>query len=216
MTRRMLTLVGLFIATSAFLARAQRAEPVPVKLPLADLPFSVSDWRGQDERPFEPGILAILGVDEYVTRSYRRNGSSVGLYVGYYESQRQGDTVHSPLNCLPGAGWIPVQQGRTWLRVASHGAPRDIEINRVIIQKGLDRNLVLYWYQSHGRVVASEYRGKIYTVADAIRYNKTDAALIRVIVPIGEGGSAAVAGADASGAAFVEALFPALERHLPS
>lgn len=216
MTRRILILTVMFVATAAFLARAQRAEPVPVKLPLVQLPLSLDGWQGRDERPFEPDILAILGVDEYVTRTYRHDGAPVGLYVGYYESQRQGDTIHSPLNCLPGAGWIPVQQGRTHLHVSSHGAPRDIEVNRVIIQKGLDRNLVLYWYQSHGRVVASEYRGKIYTVVDAIRYNRTDAALVRVIVPVAEGGSAALSKADASATAFVETLFPALERHLPS
>ena len=114
---------------------------------------------------------------------------AVGLYVGYHDSQRQGDTIHSPLNCLPGAGWQPLEQGRITVSVRDHGTarPAPIEVNRVVIGKGLDRQLVLYWYQSHRRVVASEYWGKVYTVLDAMRYNRTDAAMVRVITPVRDG-----------------------------
>ena len=96
--------------------------------------------------------------------------------------------MHSPLNCMPGAGWEPVgQDTRRNTRAplgepASAGAPP--MINRVIVQKGLDRQLVLYWYQAHGRIVASEYWGKVYTVVDAIRLNRSDGAMVRIIVPI--------------------------------
>ncbi len=160
-------------------------------------------------------------MDDYARRTYGARGEPgwVGLYIGYYASQRQGDTVHSPLNCLPGAGWIPISQARMTVAVKdtpTASANRDITINRFVIQKGLDRQLVLYWYQSHGRVVASEYWGRIYTVTDAIRYNRTDAALVRVIVPILGDAPNAVDAAQASGVRFVQALFPYLSRHLPS
>ena len=132
--------------------------------------------------------MKVLGVDDYTNRSYfAPDGRRLGLYIGYHSSQRQGDTIHSPLNCLPGAGWMPTRAGPSHVDV--HGTRRQaataqIEVNRVVIERGLDRQLVLYWYQSHGRVVASEYWGKIYTVVDAIRLNRTDAALVRVIVPV--------------------------------
>jgi EpsI family protein len=151
-------------------------------------------------------------------RSYlRADGATAGLYVGYHGSQRQGDTIHSPLNCIPGAGWLPMEQGRITIDVrpglrAQGTVP--IQVNRVVIAKGMDRQLVLYWYQSHRRVVASEYWGKIYTVMDAIRYNRSDAALVRVITPIRE--NVPVDAADARAVSFVESLFPLLERHLPS
>ena len=140
----------------------------------------------------------------------------MGLYVGYYGSQRQGDTVHSPLNCLPGAGWVPTAVGRRTLSVSDNGHARTIEVNRVVIQKGLDRQLVLYWYQGHGRVVASEYWGKVYLVADAIRMNRTDGALVRVMVPLRDDGRDAEAASEQAAEDFTRDVFPLLGRHLPS
>jgi EpsI family protein len=140
------------------------------------------------------------------------------LYIGYYESQRQGDTMHSPLNCLPGAGWSPVQNDHLSINVpvslgTTTGArERSIEVNRYIIEKGVDRQVVLYWYQSHGRVVASEYWGKIYMVVDAIRINRTDGALVRVVAPI----VTSQEDAELDAVDFVRVLFPSLERYLPS
>jgi EpsI family protein len=87
-----------------------------------------------------------------------------------------------------------------------------IEVNRIVISKGLDQQLVLYWYQSHGRVVASEYWGKIYTVLDALRTNRTDAALVRVICPVG---GAAEAKAEREAVRFVQSFFPLLDDYLP-
>jgi EpsI family protein len=217
MTTRALMLAVCFVLTSAYLGYASRAEPTPIRQSLSALPLEIGEWRGRLEAPLSEQILAILRVDDYTTRSYFRPGGAVGFYVGYHATQRQGASIHSPLNCLPGAGWIPAQQGRLVLTVyaSPSGPPRRIEVNRVIIEKGVDRQLVLYWYQSHGRVVASEYWGKIYSVADAIRWNRTDAALVRVIAPIGSGGNGLEqAEHDATG--FVRELFPLLTAYLPS
>jgi EpsI family protein len=117
---------------------------------------------------------------------------------------------------LPGAGWEPLELGRKVIAVRSGDAtaPRAIEVNRVVIGKGLDRALVLYWYQSHRRIVASEYWGKVYTVLDSVRYNRTDAAMVRIVVPIPNGASTETA--DDEAATFAQALFPHLLPHLPS
>jgi EpsI family protein len=217
MSARSLILAVLFVATSLFLARASRAEPTPIRQSLAELPIVIGEWQGRLRPDFPKTILDILGVDDYTTRSYVGRGRSLGLYIGYHSTQRHGDTIHSPLNCLPGAGWTPVAQGRATLTVSdASGARREIEVNRVVIERGLDRQLVLYWYQSHGRVVASEYWGKIYTVVDAIRLNRTDAALVRVIAPVTSREARDLEEADAAARAFVEELFPQLGRHLPS
>ena len=219
MNVRALTLSALFLATSIVLAQASRAEPTPVRRTLAELPLALEGWHGRVERDFDSAIVKVLGVDDYANRSYfSSDGLRLGLYIGYHSSQRQGDTIHSPLNCLPGAGWTPLEQGRLVLAVwdPSLGHDRQIEINRVVIERGLDRQLVLYWYQSHGRVVASEYWGKIYTVVDAIRLNRTEAALVRVIAPLSSREPEALASADKVARAFVQALFPVLGDYLPS
>lgn len=220
MNRRILVVALLLIVTFGYLARKSTAEPTLIRLPLSQLPLTLGPWTGRPSPDLEQRILDILGVDDYARRTYsaRREPGWIGLYIGYYASQRQGDTVHSPLNCLPGAGWTPVSQDRITIPVrdALTLPDRDITINRYVIQKGLDRQLVLYWYQSHGRIVASEYWGRIYTVTDAIRHNRTDAALVRVIVPILGESSEATSAAQARGVRFVQAMFPYLGRHLPS
>jgi EpsI family protein len=214
--RRALLAAVCVSAAALYLGTAVRAEPTPLRQRLALLPLQFDGWSGRVEPDFTEDVLAQLGVDDYITRTYAKESEWVGLYVGFHASQRQGDTIHSPLNCLPGAGWVPVQQGRVVVPVrrAPDGRERAIEINRFVIQKGLERQVVFYWYQSRDRVVASEYWGKFYTVVDAIRYNRTDGALVRVTVPLGsdDGGGGQ---ADAAGVQFVQSLFPLLSRHLP-
>ena len=216
MIRRALRASACVVAASAYLTIALRAEPTPIREPLSGLPLEIDGWHGQIEPDLSDEIVHQLGVDEYIVRSYVSDDAVVGLYVGFYASQRQGDTIHSPLNCLPGAGWVPIEQGRTVVpvRTTPGGSMRRIEINRFVIQKGLDRQVVYYWYQSHDRVVASEYWAKLYTIVDAIRYNRTDAALVRVTVPIGSDDGAR-GRAVAAGVGFVQALFPLLSSQLP-
>ncbi len=145
MTARALVLAGCMVFTAAYLGVAARAEPTPVRQRLSGLPLTIDRWHGRLEPDLTKEILAILGVDDYTIRSYAApSAPTLSLYVGYHSSQRQGDTIHSPLNCLPGAGWIPVELGRVTLYVRrSDGQPRAINVNRVIIEKGLDRYLVL-------------------------------------------------------------------------
>lgn len=214
---RSLIVAVLFMAAAAYLATTSKAEELPPREPLARLSMTIDQWNGRRDTDLTPEVLAILGVDDYITRIYRRSsGPMVGLYIGYHTSQRQGDTIHSPLNCLPGAGWIPLEVDRKLIPVASGDAtsPREIDVNRVLIGKGLDRAVVLYWYQSHRRIVASEYWGKVYTVLDSVRYNRTDAAMVRIVVPVLDGVSMEMA--DAEAVTFVQALFPHLSAHLPS
>lgn len=217
MLARTLIVIILMLAGASYLTYGNRQERIPLRESLVTFPLHIGDWRGEDLPAFDSKIMAVLGVDEYLNRSYRsNNGSPIFLYIGYYQSQRQGDTIHSPLNCLPGAGWEPISSNR--IRLSALGyigltSGDTIEINQIIIRKGLDRQVVLYWYQSHNRVVASEYWGKIYTVLDAIQYNRTDAALIRIISPI----SSTVTEQDSERAAleFAKSIFPLLVRYLP-
>jgi len=216
-TGRSAVLTACLLITAWYLTTAPGAEAVPARTSLGSFPLAIGPWHGQNQRDFTSQVVAILGVDDYITRTYRQGASPpVGLYVGYHDSQRQGDTIHSPLNCLPGAGWQPASKGRAVIDVRTpSGAMRSIEINRYVIQRGLDRQLVLYWYQSHGRVVASEYWGKIYTVVDAVRLNRTDAALVRVTTAIPEATPEAERAAETRAIGFVQSIYPLLASHVP-
>jgi EpsI family protein len=177
--------------------------------------MQIGEWRGRDTA-MDERVLSVLAVDDYLSRDYISAADQIGLYVGFYQTQRQGNTIHSPLNCLPGAGWNFVDRSYITIPVAQPGPVSNgrIEINRITIEKGQDRALVLYWYQAHGRVVANEYWGKIYAVLDAMRINRTDGAMVRVISPIrGSGPTEAAAEKEAIG--FAESIFPLLSRYLP-
>ena len=212
---RAITLCLLLGATTIFLANARRAEVAVSRESFASFPRDIGEWKSIVDPPMEEDILKVLGVDDYLSRVYYKpDGAAVGLYMGFYASQRQGDTIHSPLNCLPGSGWEPVSQGR--LAIANvDGQGRDITVNRYVVQKGLERQLVLYWYQSHGRVVASEYTSKAYLIHDAIRLNRTDGSMVRVIAPIKSDATDGGASAERMAESFVRLIFPKLPTYLP-
>ena len=212
---RAIALCLLLGAATVFLANARRTELGVTRTSFETFPMTIGGWKSIVDPPLDEAILKVLGVDDYLSRIYYQpDGTAVGLYMGFYGSQRQGDTIHSPLNCLPGAGWEPVSQGRLQIANAD-GRGRDITVNRYIVQKGLDRQMVLYWYQSHGRVVASEYTSKLYLIHDAIRLNRTDGSMVRVIAPIKIDAQDEGASAEKLAEEFVRVIFPMLPAYLP-
>ena len=216
MTMRVGIVFVLLLAAAAGVARADRQENIPLRRPFAVFPMQMGDWRGVVQPPLTDEVLAILGLDDYLSRAYvKPDRTVIGLYVGYWQSQRQGDAMHSPANCLPGAGWEPVSQGVMTVTDPRNPSGPKLGVKRYVIQKGLDRQLVLYWYQSHGRVIGSEYWSKIYMVADAVRLNRTDAALVRIITEIKGEGAAAESRAEAEAIGFMNELMPRLSVFLP-
>ena len=207
MLTRAIAAAVLIVVAGVYASGASGPELVPPRAPLEQAPTSLGPWRGHEASPLADDIVAQLGVDDYINRRYVADGAApISLYAGYYASQRQGDTIHSPQNCLPGAGWQPVFSDR-----AEIDAGRPVSVNRFVIQKGLDRQAVYYWYQGRGRVVANEFANKGWLMLDAARLRRTDGGLVRLITPITTTPDAAFA----SLTSFTRALFPHLSLHLP-
>jgi len=205
---RFLITVGTLVAGILLLHSVSHGEPVPLRQPLGRLSLLMDGWLGRDDL-LEAQIVSVLGVSDYVNRSYVNfGGEPVGLYVGYYQSQRSGETIHSPKNCLPGAGWEAVRAGHLVIPMTAMPA---IAVNEYLVEKGLTQYLVLYWYQAHGRVIASEYSGKAWLAFDAITRNRTDAALVRVLTSTTNGEEQARARV----VKFVQALYPRLNTFIP-
>jgi EpsI family protein len=208
MLRRALIAALLIVAAGVYARGAAGPERAPVRAPLASTPSTLGAWQGREAPPLADDVVARLGVDDYINRRYMTGaGAPISMYVGYYASQRQGDTIHSPQNCLPGAGWRPVFSDQSTIDVGTRAFP----VNRFVIQKGLDRQAVFYWYQGRGRVVANEFANKGWLMLDAARLRRTDGGLVRLITPI----ESTPESAFASLAAFSAALFPHLSAHLP-
>ena len=150
---------------------------------LSSFPKQIESWQqvGGDEQ-FDERTMAVLRASDYLLRNYRTDdGRVLNFYVGYYASQRDGATYHSPLNCLPGAGWVMSDPDR--VTISPKGRPAFVA-NKYIIQNGDHKELLIYWYQGRGRAVASEYWGKIYTVIDSVRRRRSDGAMVRITTPI--------------------------------
>ncbi len=199
---------GFLLGAFLLLHSVSHGEPVVPHQPLRDLPYTVGAWSGE-ERPLSERIVQAVSVSDYTNRVYFADGNvPVQLYVGYYGSQKTGDTIHSPKNCLPGSGWDPIHSGFASISVAGG---RQIVVNEYVIQKDANRQLVFYWYQGRGRVSASEYAGKFWMVADAISRNRTDGALVRLVTPIIDNETSA----QARLVGFTQGLFPQLDAIIP-
>jgi EpsI family protein len=207
MIARALVAAAIIVAAGIYASGASAPERLPSRETLATTPVSLQAWQGLDVA-LDDDVLAQLGVDDYINRRYiAADAPPVALYVGYYASQRQGDTIHSPQNCLPGAGWRPVSAERTTVDFGG----RTVPVNRFIIQKGLDRQAVFYWYQGRSRVVANEFANKAWLMLDAARLRRTDGGLVRAITPVSSTPDAAFA----TLTTFSTALFPYLSSRLP-
>ena len=200
--------VALLVGTILLLRFYAHGEVIPLKQDFAAFPLEVAErWRGQ-ELGRDKEILDVLKVDDFMMRLYQtKRREPVWLYVGYYKSQRTGVTYHSPLNCLPGAGWSI--QSREVIPLPFR---ETVRVNRVLIQKGLDKQLILYWYQDRGRIIANEYWAKGFLVWDAMTRNRTDGALVRISVPVEDSSERAFA----IGVEFLKDVFPLLNRYLPA
>lgn len=207
---RFLIVAALLAGTTVFLRARSAREDLPPRRPLSAFPLQVGTWTGQ-EMGIDPSIREILGPGEFLSRAYLQgNRFYIDLFIAYFPSQRTGSSIHSPKNCLPGSGWSPLQSGHVQLQLPGGHA---ITVNRYLISKGMDRQLVLYWYQSHDRAIASEYWAKVHLVGDAIRMNRTDGALVRVTTPMVQGET--LESAEQRLAGFAQDILPTLNDYIP-
>jgi EpsI family protein len=189
-----------------------KERPVNLAVPLTGLPTQMGAWQKVSETPIDKNTLDVLRADDTLSRVYVQANSDrgVNLFIAFFRSQATGVAPHSPKNCLPGAGWSASRADM--LRIPLPGATGSVNVNRYVISKGDAKSLVLYWYQSHNRAVASEYAAKIYLVADSIRYHRSDTSIVRVTTPIANNDEE---GAQRAAVDFVTASFATINDLLP-
>jgi len=198
------------------MARDEAPSVVPQRESLSTLPVEIGQWNGRVMHDLSDDAVNMLKVSDYASRTYvRSDGTNVGLYIGYHPV----GGFHSPLNCLPGSGWIPVKTERVdfAVRPSEDSAEEiSIKVNRIVILKGADKQVALYWYQGCGRVIASEYWGLIYGMIDKMRLGRTDGALVRIISPAESLEPEAETEAGNNAVDFARSIFPLLNRYIPN
>jgi EpsI family protein len=205
-----LAATGLIVLQGALMYNAVRPESIPAARPLSQLPLTLGSWKLVQEGVVDADTQAVLKADDLLNRFYSTGSAGANLFVAAFRSQRNGKAPHSPKNCLPGSGWTPLNSSEVAIDVG-RGLP--INVNRYVVAHGDERSLVLYWYQSRDRAIASEYTAKFWVVVDAMRLNRTDTALVRVVVPIVNRDEEA---ASKSATDFVRSLYGTLREYLPA
>lgn len=209
LTQPVPVLIAILCVAAIGLHSLANQAPVPLRKLLDRFPREINGLIGSDTG-IDPATLTVLGAGEFLSRIYQGPASApIYLYIAYYPKQERGEAIHSPKNCLPGAGWEPIVAERAQLDLSPG---HTIVTNRYLVQKNTHKQLVYYWYQSHGRTIASEYWGKIYLVLDALRLGRTDAGLIRVSIPF-EAGRESVT--EERIQSFIQAFYPILGDYLP-
>lgn len=209
---RLFVVAILLAATGLLLHTRGNTDLVPVSEPLSQVPRVITGWTGNDET-IDQDSLDLLGAGDFLSRVYTQGGQSqaIGLFIAYYPTQRTNDTMHSPKHCLPGAGWYFESSQYVDLKDANATPHR---VGEYIISNGEYRQFVIYWYQEHGRSIPNEYLARMFLVTDAMRSNRTDGGLVRVITPIDPRESTSEARARAE--AFTAQLVPMVPRFIPN
>ena len=214
---RFWVVVALLASTVFVLESRGDVDLVPASDPLSLMPRSFGQWTAQDI-PLTDDTLEVLGKGDFLNRIYsvpQEPGSPaippVSLFIGYFASQRTGQTMHSPQNCLPGAGWTFESKKYTTLQDI---AGKNYNVGEYVISNGDSKQFVIYWYQAHGRSIPNEYVAKGYMVTDAIRLNRTDGALVRVITQVMP--SESLESAQARAIHFTQQMAPTLPRFIPN
>lgn len=188
-----------------------RTEYVPVLRPLDGISQAAGAWQGVRDYPMEKEIADELKADGTLVRDYRNPAyaETANLYIAFFRTQRTGVSPHSPKHCLPANGWV--QENSSIVNFDVPGAAQPINVNRYIVSHGSSKSLVYYWYLTPHRSVASEYMAKVYLVADSLRYQRSDTAMVRIVVPITD----SVEHTERVGQDFLRSIYPAVKQYLP-
>jgi EpsI family protein len=209
---RLVIISVLLLLTVGMRTWANVAPTIPDRKTFKEFPDALGEWKLASTSTLTESIEKILLADDYLLKTYRDpSGKQADLFVAYYRSQRAGESMHSPKNCLPGSGWMPTVNDTVVLQKDSQG--KEIRINRYVVENGTDRALALYWYQENGRVIASEYWGKFYLVWDALRTGRRDGAIVRVMIPLRRNEN--IDGPTEVGLAFARTASAGLPAYLP-
>ena len=208
---RILVACALMVSTLLAVRSFSQVKDFNTKKPLSTFPKKIGNWVGTEEH-FPEKIYQVLGVDDsFLCTYFDPKGREIQLYIGFYKSQRKGDLIHSPKHCLPGSGWN-ITEASNIVIDTGFSKPKTIKAIKLRVEKGKSKQVTLYWFQSRGRFISSEYMQKIYLVWDSILRNRTDGSFIRLISPVYDSEKETVAMMKD----FAKKLVPILNQYLPS
>lgn len=208
----MLGFLALAAVVSIYLAAGRGSEKVPARQSFDRFPERAGGWRAIDVQALGAAQARELSAHDYLSRTYASDRGVIAyFFAAWYAGQGHRRTIHSPQNCIPGAGWT--MSAHKVHSVAVQPSTKS-EINEYMIEKDDVKMLAFYWYQGRGRVSAGDYMSRLYLLYDGLALSRTDGALVRVIIPVPEGREGEFR-ARAAGLNFARTMIPALREFIP-
>jgi EpsI family protein len=210
--RILLAAVAVLAAQFALSRTLSRTEYLPSPPPLDQFPWTLGEWSRVKDEFMEPGVLEMLSPDDSLNRTYvnASRAVEVNLFMAYYKTQHRAANAHDPKVCLPGSGWNPLISKVVEISVPARAAP--VPVNYYVVGKGSGLSLVLYWYQTYKRAFAREQAARLQRIWDTVTENRTDIALVRIVVPVFKENLDA---ATAAGTEFMQLAYPYILRQFP-
>lgn len=193
--------IGLLAGTIFLSDLAAYRIPSPLAVPLDQIASNLAGWTAVKDQRLPEGTLRALDATSYLSRTYQKDSKELDLFIAFYSQQRAGESMHSPKHCLPGAGWEIWQHDSAL--VSTSGS--QYKVNKYSIQNSGTRMLMLYWYQSKSRIIASEYLGKVLLAKDTVLTGRTAGSIVRIMLPD-------VPAASDEGVAFATRIIPEVQR----
>jgi EpsI family protein len=198
------------LLTAVLTGFASQSEKIAPNKSFNEFPLEIGQWNGVKDE-LDQKVYNILGVEDYILANYRKKSREmVNLYVGFYQSQKEGDIIHSPKNCMPGAGWNITDTSIE--TVSMDETETSIKVIKLLLEKGAEKQIVLYWFQSRGRIISSEYMQKIWLVIDSVTKHRTDGSFVRLISPVAIDEKTTVKILKE----FTKKVYPVLKEYIPS
>ena len=206
----LVVVAGLLLFTWAIAQGVEFREKIPVSQPLNQFPLTIGSWQGERQK-MDAVFIKALDLSDYFIIDYQDDaGQQINFYTAYYESQRKGESIHSPASCMTGSGWVFKGAGEKVLEIPDYG---ELTVNRAFMLKSGSQQLSYYWFPQRGRNLTNAYQLKIYVFWDALTKQRTDGALVRLITPVGE--FEEVGDADHRLQSFMSKALPLLDQYLP-
>jgi len=209
---RFLIIITLLAVTWYTLQTTSQVTATPIKKSLSLFPHQIADYHLSNSFQSSAGVIEMLGVDDYIQYSYIDEANTyINLYAGFYKAVGVSGSYHSPKNCIPGGGWGIDAIKKVVLGTGIENNKQST-VSEMLIRNGAEYQVVLYWYQNRGRIIASEYWEKIYLVLDALFKGRRDGTFVRIMAVAQDGD---IKGAQARVKAFAEEVMPLLDQYLP-
>ena len=182
---------------------------VPLARPFGEFPSANAGWRMAGQSSLSQNVIKVLMPTDYLSRRYvAEDGTTVDMYLSYFDGGPNSGGIHSPKHCMPGSGWFEMSSQRTTMELGGE----TVKLVRAVYAMGEQRELIYYWFDMRGQTMSDEYSLKLAEIKGSMLHSRRDQSFIRISVQAGNNVEAAQERIED----FLRDFYPMIREFLPS